>query len=110
MRREEDDFTAWRSQKENQASPFPYVYPDMPPRFRPDVVPPGMGKPPDADCRTASGGRCDTVPGDQDADGRPGGPCRRTDAPGASAAVFPDQMAAAHTQVVLALPLLPPEN
>ena len=34
MRREEDDFTAWRSQKENQASPFPYVYPDMPPRFR----------------------------------------------------------------------------
>lgn len=34
MRREEDDFTVWRSRKENQASPFPHVYPDMPPRFR----------------------------------------------------------------------------
>lgn len=34
MKREEDDFAAWRSQKENQANPFPHVYPDMPPRFR----------------------------------------------------------------------------
>lgn len=34
MKREEDDFAAWRSRKENQASPFPYVYPDMPPQFR----------------------------------------------------------------------------
>lgn len=34
MKQEEDDFAAWRGQKENQASPFPYVYPDMPPRFR----------------------------------------------------------------------------
>lgn len=34
MKQEEDDFTAWRSQKENQVSPFPHVYPDMPPRFR----------------------------------------------------------------------------
>ena len=34
MRREEDDFTAWRRQQTNQAAPFPYVYPQMPPRFR----------------------------------------------------------------------------
>ncbi|MDE6455256.1 MAG: hypothetical protein K2L38_04970 [Dysosmobacter sp.] len=34
MKREEDDSTAWRSRKENQIDLFPYVYPDMPPRFR----------------------------------------------------------------------------
>ena len=34
MKQEEDDFAAWRSRKENQVSPFPHVYPDMPPRFR----------------------------------------------------------------------------
>ena len=34
MRREEDDFTAWRRQQENRAAPFSYIYPQMPPRFR----------------------------------------------------------------------------
>ena len=34
MRREEDDFTVWRQQQENRSTLPPYVYPDMPPRFR----------------------------------------------------------------------------
>ena len=34
MRRKLDDFSEWRRQQENQANPFPYVYPQMPPRFR----------------------------------------------------------------------------
>ena len=34
MKRKLDDFSEWRRQQENQATPFPYVYPQMPPRFR----------------------------------------------------------------------------
>lgn len=34
MKREEDDFAAWRRQQENRATPSSYVYPQMPPRFR----------------------------------------------------------------------------
>ena len=34
MKREEDDFSAWRQRQKNQAAPFFYVYPQMPPRFR----------------------------------------------------------------------------
>jgi len=34
MRREEDDFAAYRQQQKNQAAPFSYIYPQMLPRFR----------------------------------------------------------------------------
>ena len=34
MKQEEDDFTAWRQQKTNQATPALYIYPQIPPRFR----------------------------------------------------------------------------
>ena len=34
MKREEDDFAAYRQQQKNQAAPFSYIYPQMPPRFR----------------------------------------------------------------------------
>lgn len=34
MKRNSDDFADWRIQQENLAKPFPYVFPQMPPRFR----------------------------------------------------------------------------
>lgn len=34
MRREQDDFTVWKRQQENRATPASFVYPQMPPRFR----------------------------------------------------------------------------
>lgn len=34
MKRNNDDFADWRLQQENTAKPFPYVFPQMPPRFR----------------------------------------------------------------------------
>lgn len=34
MKRIEDDFAEWRLQQENQSKPFPYIFPQMPPRFR----------------------------------------------------------------------------
>ena len=34
MRREEDDFAAYRQQQNNRAAPFSYISPQMPPRFR----------------------------------------------------------------------------
>lgn len=34
MKRTRDDFEVWNERKENQAKPFPAVFPQMPPRFR----------------------------------------------------------------------------
>ena len=34
MRRPTGDITNWRLQQENTSKPFPYVFPQMPPRFR----------------------------------------------------------------------------
>ena len=34
MKRPMDDITNWRLQQENTSKPFPYVFPQMPPRFR----------------------------------------------------------------------------
>lgn len=34
MKRIIDDMAGWRLRQENQAKPFPYVFPQMPPRFR----------------------------------------------------------------------------
>lgn len=34
MRRSVDDFDEWREQQENASKTFPYVYPQMPPRFQ----------------------------------------------------------------------------
>ncbi len=34
MKRATDDFSNWRLQQENMSKPFPYVFPQMPPRFR----------------------------------------------------------------------------
>lgn len=34
MKRNDDDFAAWRVQQENASKPFLYVFPQMPPRFR----------------------------------------------------------------------------
>lgn len=34
MKRPTDDMADWRLQQENKTKPFPYVFPQMPPRFR----------------------------------------------------------------------------
>lgn len=34
MKRPTDDIANWRLQQENTSKPFPYVFPQMPPRFR----------------------------------------------------------------------------
>lgn len=34
MKRTTDDMVAWRLQQENLSKPFPYAFPQMPPRFR----------------------------------------------------------------------------
>ena len=34
MKKATDDFSSWQIQKENMSKPFPYVFPQMPPRFR----------------------------------------------------------------------------
>ena len=34
MRKPTDDIANWRLQQENTSKPFPYVFPQMPPRFR----------------------------------------------------------------------------
>lgn len=34
MKKTMDEFAKWRLQQENSTKPFPYVFPDMPPRFR----------------------------------------------------------------------------
>ena len=34
MKRHMDDIANWRLQQENTSKPFPYVFPQMPPRFR----------------------------------------------------------------------------
>ena len=34
MKRATDDFSNWRLQQKNMSKPFPYVFPQMPPRFR----------------------------------------------------------------------------
>ena len=34
MKRATDDFSNWRLQQENMSKPFPYVFPQIPPRFR----------------------------------------------------------------------------
>ena len=34
MKRAADDFSSWRLQQENMSKPFPYLFPQMPPRFR----------------------------------------------------------------------------
>ena len=34
MKRTTDDFSNWRLQQENMSKPFPYVFPQIPPRFR----------------------------------------------------------------------------
>ena len=33
MRKNRDDIANWRLQQENKSKPFPYVFPQMPPRF-----------------------------------------------------------------------------
>ena len=34
LKRETDDFTEWSRNRANRAKPYPYVFPQMPPRFR----------------------------------------------------------------------------